>query len=316
MSKPFNISVAIPTYYRPHYLIQTINEVLNQNHPAVIEILVTDQSPKEIYSAEQWDQLKQWIHNETIIYQFQKTANANAARNRCIAKATGEIILLLDDDVLLPENFIAAHYNCYENLFQDKQTIVAVAGKSYHRTKVKEKLVDHIDLNNFQTYTTSDFKEYSAGLHPLAADDTLVGCNMSFLKSAALAVRGFDENFASYYDEADFCFRLKKQLSKSQIIIACPDAYLIHLRAHGGGHEVVTVHSEKELKMILSYNLFAIRHFSSGRMIFKLIKNLRVGPFRKENVLNVKRFFLSLFSYFKSIFLAIQLRKKVESIFK
>lgn len=316
MDKELSLSVVIPSYYRPKYLIQTIQEVLDQNHPALLEIIVADQTPQAFYKKEDWLQIKQWNEVGILIYSPLQVANANAARNRCLQLAKGDVLLLLDDDVLLPKGFIEEHFKMYRRPFQEK-TVVAIGGKSHHRKlNIKPEVADLITLDDYKPYTSADFSTYQNKLQSLKAEDTLVGCNMSFLRKAALEIQGFDENFTSYYDEADFCFRLKKySAAKQQVLLINQDAYLIHLRAPGGGHRLRSDKLSDELPRQLSYNLFYIRHTSIAQAIPKIVSNLRVGPFKKSNFLNFKRFFSSFFYYFKSIYRGVQLKNKIQSPF-
>ncbi len=310
------ISVVIPSYYRLRYLVQTILEVLRQRHKAVLEIIVVDQTPASVKKvSKEGQQIEEWVASGTIVYHFLSPPNANAARNRGLALSKGDIVLLLDDDVLLPPNFIEEHYKMYLSTF-DGHKVVAVGGKSYHRKNISSKEVDHINHKNYKLYTSPDQRGYEKPLQFLKAKDTLVGCNMSFSRETALAILGFDENFSSYYDEADFCFRLKKYCTdKKQGMLVNQHAYLIHLRAYDGGHGLRNEHSNRELLIILSYNLFFIRHYSIIAAIPKLLQNIRIGPLRKANVLNPKRFFYSCWCFSKSIYLAYKLKDKVKSPF-
>jgi GT2 family glycosyltransferase len=314
--KEFSISVTIPSYCRTKYLIQTIKEVLKQKHPAVREIIVADQSPPSAYGEGEWQQMQKWIEDRTIIYKHLKQANANAARNCCLSLASGDILLYLDDDVLLPPHFIDLHHKMYLQNF-NKKKVIAVGGMSHHRKDTRtEGSVDEINFSNYTNYTTKDFLHYKRRVEPLKKDGTLKGCNMSVLKNEAIAIGGFDEHFTSYFDEADFCFRLKKQIEGEGVLVVNKNAYLIHLRAVQGGHRKRNQSLSDELPRQLSFNLFYIRHYPFWSIVPKLIKNLRVGPFMKRNFLSFRKFWGSLYYYFRSIQIALQLKHSIKSPFR
>ena len=90
MNKPL-VSIIIPTFNRPDYLIEAIESVVNQTYVA-IEILIIDDGSKENYA-------------ETICanysncnYFYKTNGGLSSARNYGVEVAKGEYIAFLDDD--------------------------------------------------------------------------------------------------------------------------------------------------------------------------------------------------------------------------
>ena len=126
------ISVGIPTYRRPDYLLQTIEEVLRQEHPAVIEIIICDQTIDSETSDSFKNKIQLHVEAQRIRYFRSEIANLPLARNKILAKAKGDIILWIDDDVLLPKGFVEQHYQCYRDN-PSSEKIISVAGLPFHR---------------------------------------------------------------------------------------------------------------------------------------------------------------------------------------
>ena len=60
--KQMQVSVVIPTFFRPKYVLQTIAEVIRQQHPELCEIIVIDQTPARYIS----ETFKEKISNEEL----------------------------------------------------------------------------------------------------------------------------------------------------------------------------------------------------------------------------------------------------------
>lgn len=95
------VSVIIPTYKRSDYLIRAIDSVLNQNY-AHIEVIVVDDNGK----GQQQEITKSIInkYDAVVLITYDKNKGACYARNSGVKKASGDIIMFLDDDdYYLPE---------------------------------------------------------------------------------------------------------------------------------------------------------------------------------------------------------------------
>lgn len=98
------VSVAIPTLRRYEHLGRVLEGLRGQTRPAD-EIIIIDQTPvlcrrPEFY--EHYSDLPLRVH-------FSDQPGLNSARNAAIGNATGEYVLLLDDDVEIPGGLIATH---------------------------------------------------------------------------------------------------------------------------------------------------------------------------------------------------------------
>lgn len=235
-SQPPRLSVIIPTYGREAVLCQTLTSLLQQDYPRY-EVLVVDQTAQ--HQPQTQDYLNQLVAEQKIRLFQVNWASLPGARNYAVRRATGDILLFLDDDVELPAGFLAAHARTYAD-----PKIGAVAGRVYDRMKLADADADlaiddlppeamdpgiawyHIDL----VHTRKPQQVITAR-----------GCNMSF-RRALFEQHGlwFDERFrgSAVREESDFCLRIRRTGLQ---IWYNPEASLIHLGEETGGcHDIST----------------------------------------------------------------------------
>jgi len=121
----FDASLVIPTYNKRDFLELTLASLVNQTyiHDKFEVIVVDDGSADgtdELFSASTHFPLQ-------LVYVKQENAGRSAARNAGIVKAQGEKIIFIDDDQIVPPQFIESHLR----LHQENQNLV-VAGYRSH----------------------------------------------------------------------------------------------------------------------------------------------------------------------------------------
>jgi glycosyltransferase involved in cell wall biosynthesis len=304
-----NISVVIPTYIRPKYLLQTIGEVIRQSHPAVCEIIVVDQTPKELVTTELQKRLAEFKKQTNLHYLYREVANLPAARNAALAIAKGDIVVMLDDDVLLPEHFFKEHYNSY----LDTENVIAVAGLPYHRGDKYIDQINNITIDNYQNYSNPHFKETKRD------DDwkgLLVGANHSVLRDYAINAGGYDESMLgnAYYEDSDFIRRFRKKFPEKSIIYN-PNAFVVHLRAPMGGARRTDIKKSAVWLMTFSTHIYMWRHTESTERRKLFFSTLRMGPFRKDNIFQFWKQPRAWYGFVKSLLKAYGKRKEASSIF-
>jgi GT2 family glycosyltransferase len=213
------ISLVIPSYEREKILCNTIKYALGQDF-IDYEVLVIDQTKN--HTAETKEFLKRLPSRIRVI--DHQPPSLTGARNRGILEATGEIIIMIDDDVILRSDFISQHAKYY-----DDGEIVAVAGRVEQEKRFCGRIPSFIRSEFIQWLTFSNFES-------LKEQDAyrVVGCNFSFRKESAVQAGFFDENFVgdAWGEEYDFSLRIKGPGCK---IVYAPNAVVIHLSARSGG---------------------------------------------------------------------------------
>jgi GT2 family glycosyltransferase len=241
------VSVIVPTLNREKFLIDTLNDLLTQNYDNY-EIIVVDQSN------ELNQKVKEFVINnrDRINYYYNVGFKGlPSARNFGLQHSKGDILIFIDDDVKIENDFITNHIKTYY-----EYDIGAVAGgiDEAHRG------IDKREPVGFFNYWTATPKRGFASQNPQFVSH-VPGGNFSVKREAIESIKGFDEhlNFgAALYEETDFSLRLKKKGFK---IFFNPQARLLHLAASTGGCRVYDV--EKYMRGLAHNRTIIIkRHLS------------------------------------------------------
>ncbi|ABA20990.1 Glycosyl transferase, family 2 [Trichormus variabilis ATCC 29413] len=233
------ISVVIPTYGREEILRDSIVDVLNQDYPNY-EVLVVDQSPKHKPEIETY--LEEVAAAGKVKWFRLDWASLPGARNYAIRRASGEIVLFIDDDVKLKPGFLAAHA---KNYIQNPD-VGAVAGRVFDRMKLGDS-GGNLEIEYLPPEAMDPgVAWYHIDLvHTVKPQQVLTarGCNMSFRREifTKYGLR-FDERFrgSAVREESDFCLRLRQTGYK---IWYDPEADLIHLGEETGGCHDISMRS-------------------------------------------------------------------------
>lgn len=253
------ISVIVPTYGREEPLKDTLEDVLQQDYPAY-EVLVVDQT--QTHQPQVQAYLEEVANAGKIRWFRVDWANLPGARNYGVRRASGEIVLFIDDDVKLPPGYLQAHARNY----LERPEVGAVAGRVFDRMKLSESREDlqieylppeamdpgiawyHIDL----VHTVKPQRVISAR-----------GCNMSFRRDI-FTQHGlhFDERFrgSAVREESDFCLRLRQT---GYQVWYDPEAHLVHLGEETGGcHDISTRSLKYQLTFYHNHFLMALKNLT------------------------------------------------------
>ena len=302
------IAVGIPTFRRPEVLVRTCEEVLRQNHPAVCEVIIADQTPWDEIEKNWQDAIVRLQRHEHIHYHTLQTPNLPAARNFILQQATGDIVLWIDDDVLLPAGFIGAHYHSYA-AGRCGRPVIAVAGNPVHRI-VRVPDERKINFENYKDYCAPHFSTPSGFVCDWR--ESMIGVNHSVLRLAAMEAGGYDENFSGSAgcEDTDFTCRLRKHFPE-KLIAYNPDAWLIHLRSQAGGCRIEKKNKWSEYDAVIGPHICYKRH----RRGISIFQSFRMSPLRRENVVGFWRQPRAWYDFFRSLIHAYQLKSRVKSPF-
>ena len=94
-------SLVIPVYNRPEEIDELLGSLLNSHFKNFEVIIVEDGSQRKCEQI-----IEKYQHKLDIKYTYQDNTGPGPARNNGAKSATGEYIIFLDSDVIVPENYL------------------------------------------------------------------------------------------------------------------------------------------------------------------------------------------------------------------
>ena len=300
--KRVNLSVILPTYKRDKILCEVLNQLLDQN-TLPLEIIVIDQTKN--HDPDTQVILTNLIRENKIKYIYQDLPHANMARNRGVREAKGEIILILNDDILIDRNLIWTHYANYKD-----PTLAAVSGQVL---KKAEEATDKLPSRYYRKFTGWTY--FPLNFSKRVEVINLNACNLSMRREIFIEVGGFDENFIkTYFDDTDLSLRVYNLcLKKGLKTIHDPEASLIHLmeptspgeNRPSGKNQYVVADSDAWMTwfyfFLINFGLYAS---------WDILLRLRACVFRKKNILRPKYLWVALLEFVIGLEKALRLIRK------
>lgn len=273
------VSIVIPTYRREALLCQTLESVLALDW-ADYEVIVVDQT--EGHEPETARYLADVGHR--LIYLRHEPPSVVTAVNRGVTAATGAVVLLLDDDVYLPDARLIAHHVAN---YVDT-SIGGVAGRVLDADAPVEGEFDPRARDPVWGFFHSGWTHgtrYEATTAP--------GANVSFRRDVLLTVGGLDERFAgnAFRWENDVCLRVR---AAGYRVIYDPRPTVHHFYRSPGGNENHHLHgrgagSHRWYRDFFHNQLyFALKHMprrSLAPLAWRLYRShVMNGPFAREGL--------------------------------
>lgn len=255
------LSVILPTYQRETVLCDTLDSVLAQDYPHY-EVVVVDQT--QTHQPDTQQRLTELVQAGKITLYTVSWASLPAARNLGIERSSGEIVLFIDDDVVLPPGYLQAH----ARTFLERPEVGAVAGRVFDRMKLAEQKDLEIDYLPPEAMDPGIAWYHLDLVHTTQPQQVLTarGCNMSFRRVLfdQFGLR-FDERFygSAVREESDFCLHIRPT---GYIIWYNPDAHLVHLGEETGGcHDISTRSLRYQLVFYHNHFLLGLKNLTPGQ---------------------------------------------------
>lgn len=217
-----DLSVAIPTYGREEVLLDTIDQFLVQR-PRAREVLVLDQTARhERVTATRLRELDtagriQWIRMDR--------PSQPRALNVALRHAKARIVLFVDDDIRIGQDFVGRHWAAYGD-----PAVWAVAGQVL---QLGQAVREEPPMNRGSGALADIHFPFNYGMRCFVENG--MSGNLSVRRERALQVGGFDEQFyppVSYRFDAELCKRLVRADGR---ILFEPSARIHHLHVRSGG---------------------------------------------------------------------------------
>jgi glycosyltransferase involved in cell wall biosynthesis len=188
-------SVVIATRNRAALLGGALSSLRAQAGATEIEAIVVDNGSS--------DATRAVTERYGATYLFEAQPNRALARNAGVAAATGEIVLFVDDDVVLPPYFVAAHARAHA-----------------------ASIFPHVVTGPIINVPASDVRPVPTFLN--GSNAYFCTCNVSVPRSALEAVGGFDASFDKYgWEDTELGVRLRNFDVRRRFVW---EAYLWHIK--------------------------------------------------------------------------------------
>ncbi len=198
------VSVISSVYEQHLTLTAHLNSLAHQTYEGPWELLICDDGS----SSNMLSTVKS-IHSLDVRYVWQpdKGFRLSRSRNNALRLATGELVIFLDGDVIVTEDFISKHVASHGggpsiSLGSRKRVLVKQNERTHPCPIIESDIIDN--LGDSYPKAEADFKAYIMySPTPWAAS---MGCNFSIYPKANVL---FDERFVGWgFEDWEFVFRL------------------------------------------------------------------------------------------------------------
>lgn len=217
------VSIVVPTLNRGDYLIQTVKDLLSQEHRP-LEIVIVDQSgevdPELASLAAE--------HPDLVVHHRVEFRGLPRARNYGWKRARHDAVVFIDDDVRCGPDLASEHLRAL------RLTGVGLVAGGIEESRRVEPTCRR--PGRYRRWTAAPLRGFSA--HGEEDVDHAGGGNFSAWRTAIEAAGGFDEALgrgAALFEETDFCLRVQAAGFR---VYFNGRARLTHLAAPGGGCRV------------------------------------------------------------------------------
>ncbi len=213
-----SVTIIIATVDRAPHLQATVHQLTRQSF-ADFDLWVVDQSRPD--QAESNRRYIEQLADARLHHLRLDTRSLPNARNEGLVRATGEIILFVDDDViLLSDEFIGAHVDCYAD-----PAVGGVTGRHVERfiRENSRTTACYVSRGGRTIYNLFGTERQPIG--------SCKGSNMSYRMAAVHQVGGFDRR-THMLEDTDFSVRIAQA---GWALLFEPAAEVIHLSAPSGG---------------------------------------------------------------------------------
>ncbi|KAB1159647.1 glycosyltransferase [Tenacibaculum aiptasiae] len=206
-----NFSIIVPVYNRPKEIDELLESLIKQDFQHNFEVLIiedgSDNSSEEIV-----DSYKEKLN---LHYFFKENSGAGASRNYGMEKASGNYFIILDSDVIVPQQYLSEVYQRLEEKYTDAFGGPDAAHESFTT------LQKAINYSMTSILTTGGIRGKKKGVGKFQPRSF----NFGLSKKAFLATKGFSKMKTG--EDIDLSFRLWEEDFETQLI---ETAYVYHKR--------------------------------------------------------------------------------------
>jgi GT2 family glycosyltransferase len=237
LCEDMSVSVVVP-FYKGHYeLARCLAGLSRQNYPAfMFEVVITVDGTDPAEPKEMCKALLPEAVRYRVVAQPRQGYRLATARNNGIRVAEGDLIILLDFDIVTESDFIRQHVRWHRT----GEPIITFGLREFRDlsdVSVEEVAKGMVDLASLPAIPSisNRLREIDSRVRELewihehpAPYNLGHGFNLGFRKAHALDAGLFDEAFngASNYEDIEFCFRMWSLIGC--LIIYAPQCKVFH----------------------------------------------------------------------------------------
>jgi O-antigen biosynthesis protein len=247
------ISIIIPTRDNCEILKRCINSILNFTHYQNFEIIIVDNGSVDINTIVYLKELNK--HEKISVLKYDIPFNYSKINNFAVSKASGELLLFLNDDTeVLQKDWLErmAGYAQLEHVGAVGAKLIYPDGHSIQHAGV-------LNLHSGPVHAFSKLNKDIAGyfLRNQIEYNWLIvtGACLMIDRKKFLEISGFDESFPVAYNDVDISMRLYKS---GYFNIVCQSVNLIHYESISRGIDCVD--QEKALRLEKDLNRLNMKH--------------------------------------------------------
>jgi len=216
------ISIIIPNYNGLTFLKRFLSSVFKQEFGEK-ELIIVDNGSND--GSVDW--LK-GLNQEMVLIELEENHGFSKAVNEGIKRSQGEYILLLNNDVLLTQDFL---YKLYTFIIQ-KPKVFSVQAKmlKYDDQEIIDDAGNNLTLLGW-TKKRGTGKSGNSYNHPAKRFSSCAGAAM-YKKSVLDKIGYFDEHFFAYLEDVDIGYRSRIEGYENWY---CPDAVCFHVGSATSG---------------------------------------------------------------------------------
>ena len=240
------ISVIIPNYNGLDFLKRFLRSVFEPKGFTEKEIIIVDNGSSD--GSVEW--LKD-LKEKLVIIELNENQGFSKAVNEGIKKSQGEYVILLNNDVMLPQGFLSKLYKC---MIQKQKTFSAQAKMlKYDDQNLIDDAGDHLTILGW-TKKRGFGKSKKHYNKESKVFSTCAGAAI-YKKSVFDEIGYFDEQFFAYLEDVDIGYRSRIAGYENWY---CPDAVCFHVGSGTSGSR---------------YNQFKVK-ISARNSIYLVYKNM------------------------------------------
>ena len=278
------ISIIIVNFNSSDYLKKLISSILTLETKVSFELIIIDNNSDTPIDLKSFKRIK-------LIYNKSNMGFSNAV-NKGISYSKGDKILLLNPDIKIEDKTIDVLSSSLDNNLDYGVVGCKVLNKDYtYQVSSKRHFPTYgiLCTKFFRLdkifYKTKIFGKYNytyLDKDKVAYVDSVSGCCMMFRKNILSRIGVFDERFFLYFEDTDFCLRVKE---KGYKIVYVPETKIIHFKSRSFINSSINKNLEFFKSLYIFFDKYDkyYKNYYFVKKMFKILIKTNIFLLKKMN---------------------------------